>query len=267
MTMRSRRAAVEESGAGSPKARLMIRRFSTALAAVFFVLGALAPARADLTVADTKVLPPILSKLLGDPAFMRVESVPDLYEGGYARVSVYARNVTIKGMRIDEIWIKLVGVSFDPDLLREGTLKVLDIRDNAVYGKLDLASVQEFLNSQGPVQDVSLRIEGEAIIGLATVLYNGVPTRVHIQGIFQVYGEPEVFFHIQALLVNSIPVPYVVVDHLERQLNPVLDFRSWPVQFRIRTFRQMKDGFVLSSQADFSQPCNACGGPQLQLAP
>ena len=245
----------------------MIRRLSTALVAGFFVLCALGPARADLPVADVNILPPILGKLLGDPPFIHTEIIPDLYAGGYARVSIYGRNVNIKGMRIDELWIKLVGVSFDPDLLRQGTLKVLDIRDNAVYGKLDLASVQAFLNSQGPVQDVSLRIEGEAVIGLATVLYNGVPTRVHIQGIFQVYGEPEVFFHIQALLVNSIPVPYVIVDRLERQLNPVLDFRSWPVQFRIRTFRQTNDGFVLSSQADFSQPCNACGGPPVQLAP
>ncbi len=245
----------------------MIRRFSTALVAGFFVLCALGPARADLPVADINILPPILSKLLGDPPYLRTEIIPDLYDGGYARVSMYGRNVNIKGMHIDELWIKLVGVSFDPDQLRQGTLKVLDIRDNAVYGKLDLASVQAFLNSQGPVQDVSLRLDGEAVIGLATVLYNGVPTRVHIQGIFQVYGEPEVFFHIQALLVNSIPVPYVIVDRLERQLNPVLDFRSWPVQFRIRTFRQTSDGFVLSSQADFSQPCNACGGPPVQLTP
>ena len=267
MTLSRDAARGQDSRAEHTKARSMIRRLGTALAAVLFVFGALGPARADLTVADTKILPPILSKMLGDPPFIRTEIVPDLYEGGYARVSIYGRNVNIKGMRVDELWIKLVGVSFDPDLLRAGTLKVLDIRDNAVYGKLDLASVQAFLNSQGPVQDVSLRIDGDAVIGLATVLYNGVPTRVHIQGIFQVYGEPEVFFHIQALLVNSIPVPYVIVDRLERQLNPVLDFRSWPVQFRIRSFHQTKDGFVLSSQADFSQPCNACGGPELQLVP
>lgn len=238
-----------------------------ALAGLLYVPLILAPARAQLTVASTEILRPLFSHLLGDPATMYLEVVPDLYEGGYARISIYARNVAIKGMRIDEIWIKLVGVSFDPTLLQQGTLKVLDLRDNGIYGKLRLASVQDYLNQQGAVKDVRLSLNGESVVGLATVEYNGVPTRVRIQGIFQVYGEPEVFFHIQALLVNSLPVPYVLVDSLERQMNPVVDFRTWPVQFRIRSFQQTPEGFALSSQRDFSQPCNICGGPQIQLKP
>jgi len=244
----------------------MLRRLS-ALLILGCVLGAFVPARAELTVASTEILPPIFNQLLGTPPYVKVDAVPDLYEGGYARISVYSRQPQIKGMRIDELWIKLVGVSFDPELLRQGTLKVLDIRDQAIYGKLSLASVEEYLNHQSDVRDVRLSFNGESIVGSATVVYNGVPTRVRMQGIFQVYGDPEVFFHIQALLVNSLPVPYIIVDRLERQLNPIVDFRTWPVQFKIRSFRQSPEGFVLSSQADFSQPCNACGGPPLQLKP
>ncbi len=245
----------------------MARLCAVTLVAIMCVPVVLAPARAELPVADTEVLRPIFSSLLGGPAVMHLEAVPDLYEGGYARISIYARNVEIKGMRIDEIWIRLVGVSFDPEPLRQGTLKTLGLRDSGIYGKLRLASVQEFLNHQGAVQDVQLSLNGESIVGVATVLYNGLPTRVRLQGIFQVYGEPEVFFHIQALLVNSLPVPYILVDSLERQMNPVVDFRTWPVQFRIRSFQQTPEGFTLSSQRDFSQPCNICGGPPVQLKP
>jgi hypothetical protein len=178
---------------------------------------------------------------------------------------LYGRNVNIKGMLIDELWIRLTGVSFDPAELRKGNLKIIDLRGNEIYGKLSLVSVQNFLGRQASVSDVHLGTNAEAITGAATVNYNGIPTRVRMQGVFEVYGEPEVFFHIQALSVNSIPVPYVLAASLERQINPVLDFRSWPVVFKIRTFKQTSQGFVLSSQRDFSQPCNDCGGPPLQI--
>ncbi len=248
--------------------RRTMTRVTSLLLALLVCLSVLPlPARADLPLASTEVLRPIFSRLLGNPPAMHLEAVPDLYEGGYARISIYARNVDIKGMRIDEIWIRLVGVSFDPAQLRQGTLKVLDLREDGIYGKLRLASVQEFLNHQGAVQDVQLSTNGDSIVGNATLVYNGIPTRVRMQGIFQVYGEPEVFFHIQALLVNSLPVPYVLVDRLERQINPVVDFRTWPVPFRIRSFQQTPEGFALSSQRDFAQPCNICGGPQIQLKP
>jgi hypothetical protein len=243
---------------------------SSGFLAVLLVLACvgavLVPAGAEQTTSVPE-LRALFSHLLGDPPVMRLEAVPDLYDGGYARVSVYGRHVMIKGMLIDELWIRLVGVSFDPAELRSGNLKVLDIRDDSIYGKLSLAAVQEFLNRQAAVQDVHLGMTAEAITGAATVLYNGIPTRVRMQGVFQVYGDPEVFFHIQALSVNSIPVPYVLAANLERQINPVVDFRTWPVQFKIRTFKQTPEGFVLSSQRDFAQPCNACGGPPLQVVP
>ncbi|HEV2440732.1 MAG TPA: hypothetical protein VGX97_11795, partial [bacterium] len=235
---------------------IQIRRVVTVLVLFGCLGGLLTPAGAAPQTTSTQELRMLFSHLLGDPPLIHMEAVPDIYDGGYARVSVYGRHVMIKGMLIDELWIKLVGVSFDPAELRRGTLKVTDIRDNAIYGKLSLVAVQDFLNKQAAVQDVRLGVNAEAITGAATVVYNGIPTRVRMQGIFQVYGDPEVFFHIQALSVNSIPVPYILAANLERQINPVVDFRTWPVQFKIRTFKQTPEGFVLSSQRDFAQPCN-----------
>lgn len=244
---------------------MRVHRCVAGLIGLMCVGGLLLPAIAEPQTTSPEELHTLFGHLLGDPAFLHMEAVPDIYDGGYARVSLYGRNVNIKGMLIDELWIKLVGVSFDPAELRAGNIKVVDIRDDAIYGKLSLAAVQDFLSRQASVQDVHLGTNAEAITGAATVNYNGIPTRVRMQGVFQVYGEPEVFFHIQALSVNSIPVPYVLAANLERQINPVLDFRSWPVMFKIRTFKQTPQGFVLSSQRDFSQSCNTCGGPPLQI--
>jgi hypothetical protein len=242
-------------------------RYLAVLSIVACVAGAVSVGNAALTVADPSVLRPIFTQLLDNPPVLRLDVVPDLYEGGYARVSIYAEHPQIKGMRIDQLWIRLVGVTFDPQALRAGELKVLDVRESAIYGKLQLASVQDFLNHEGSVQDVRLVAREDTIMASGTILYNGVPTRVRMQGVFQVYGAPEVFFHLQALLVNSIPVPYILVDKLERQMNPVVDFRTWPVPFPIRTFHQDSGAFVLSSQTDYSQPCEACGGAPVQLKP
>jgi hypothetical protein len=246
----------------------MLRRIG-GLVVIACLVGVFAPPRAaaDIPFASVEVLRPIFSRLLGDPSRLRLDAVPDVYEGGYARVSVYAQDAEIKGMRIDEMWIRLIGVSFDPAQLRQGTLKVLEVRDSGLYGKLRLTNIQTFLGRQGTVQDVNLRRAGDAVIATGTVVYNGAPTRVRMQGVFQVYGEPEIYFHIQTLWVNSLPVPYVLVDQLERSMNPIVDFRTWPVPFKIRSFRTTPEGYVLSSQTDYSQPCNDCGGPEIRLTP
>jgi hypothetical protein len=246
-----------------------MRRYFAVLILLVCVGGLLRPAGATVGAQTTSAdkLRLMFSHLLGDPPFLRMEAVPDIYDGGYARVSLYGRHVLIKGMLIDELWIRLVGVEFNSEKLRQGTIEVRDLRDNAIYGKLSLAAVQDYLNRQAAVTDVRLGFNEDAITGSAVVVYNGIPTHVRMQGIFQVYGEPEVFFHIQALSVNSIPVPYILAANLERQMNPIVDFRTWPVQFKIRMFHQTPEGFVLGSQRDFSQPCNACGGPPLQLIP
>ena len=230
-------------------------------------LGVLRSAQADVPFASVEVLRPLFSQMLGNPTLMRLDAVPDIYEGGYARISVYAEHARIKGMLVDEMAIRLIGVSFDPAALREGTLKALEVRDSGIYGRLRLSSVQEFLRQQGPVREVLLRRDGDVVIASGLVDYNGVPTRVLMRGVFQVYGEPEIYFHIEALIVNHLPLPYVVVDQLERSMNPIVDLRSWPVSFKIRSLRSTADGFILSSQTDYSQPCNDCGGPDIRLTP
>ena len=231
------------------------------------LLGTGVPARGAWSFASVEVLRPIFSRLLGDPPLIRMDVVPDIYEGGYARVSVYSQQAAIVGMRIAEIWIRLVGVSFDPGELRQGTLKVLQVRDSGVYGRLNLENIEAFLRQQGTIRGVRLTRDQDAVIATGTLTFDGVPTQVRIKGLFQVYGEPEIYFHIQTLVVNGLPIPYVMIDRLERQLNPVVDFRSWPVPFKIRSFRAVQDGFILSSQRDFAQTCNDCGGPPLRLAP
>jgi hypothetical protein len=236
-------------------------------AVVVCLLGVVVPARAAVSFASAELLRPIFAKMLGDPPQMRMDVVPDIYEGGYARVSVYAQQAAVGGMRVDEMWIRLVGTSFDPAELRAGRIKVLQVRDSGVYGRLNLQSIEAFLRQQGTIRDARLTRDEDAVIATGTLLVDGVPTQVRIKGLFQVYGEPEVTFHIQSLVVNGLPLPTFVIERLERQLNPVVDFRSWPVPFKIRSFRATRDGFVLSSQRDFAQPCNDCGGPELRLAP
>jgi DUF2993 family protein len=237
------------------------------LIAIGAVLVAVLPARAALSFASVEILRPILDRILGNPQTMRLDVVPDVYEGGYARISVYAQGAAVGGMRIDEMWIRLVGASFDPAELRGGGLKVLQVRDSGVYGRLNLKNIETFLAQQGTVKDLQLTRDEEMVIATGTLSFNGVPSQVRLKGLFQVYGEPEIYFHIHAMAVNGLPVPFALVERLERQLNPVVDFRSWPVPFKIRSFRATHDGFVLSSQRDFAQPCNDCGGPELRLVP
>jgi hypothetical protein len=244
----------------------MYRRLA-GLFAVASLLIAVLPARAALSFASVEILRPILSRLLGAPQVMRMDVVPDLYEGGYARIGVYAEGATLGGMRVDQVWVRLVGASFDPAELRGGTLKVLSMRDSAIFGKLNLKNIEAFFRQQGTVKDFRLTREADMVVATGTLNFDGVPAHVRLKGLFQVYGEPEVRFHIYALWVDGLPVPNVVVDRLERQLNPVVDFRTWPVAFKIRSFRATDEGFVLSSQRDFAQPCNDCGGPELRLNP
>ena len=231
------------------------------------VLVAVLPARASLSFASVEILRPILERILGNPPMMRLDVVPDVYEGGYARISVYAQGAAVGGMRIDETWIRLIGASFDPAQLRDGTLKVLQVRDSGVYGRLNLKNIETFLAQQGTVKDLRLSRDEDMVVATGLLTFNGVPAHVQMKGLFQVYGEPQIYFHIRAMAVNGIPVPFALVERLERQLNPVVDFRSWPVPFKIRSFRATRDGFILSSQRDFSQPCNDCGGPELRLVP
>ncbi len=242
-------------------------RRCAALVVVASLLVTVVPARAAVSFASVELLRPILAKMLGNPSQMHADVVPDGYEGGYARISMYAQGAAVGGMRIDEVWIRLIGASFDPEELRRGTLKVLQVRDSGLFGRLNLQNIEAFLKQQGTIKDVRLSRDEDSVIATGTLSFNGVPAQVRLKGLFQVYGEPEIRFHIEALAVNGLPVPYLFVERLEQQMNPVVDFRSWPVPFKIRSFRNTQGGFVLSSQRDFAQPCNDCGGPELRLTP
>ena len=243
----------------------MYRRCAV-LAAIVVLLAAVVPAQ-GVSFASVEVLRPVLARMLGSPVQMRLDVVPDTYEGGYARISVYAQGASVGGMRIDEVWMRLVGASFDPAELQRGTLKVLQVRDSGVFGRLNLQSVETFLQQQGTIKDVRLSRDEDMVTATGTLLFNGVPTHVRLMGEFQVFGEPEIRFHIRTLVVNGLPMPYALVERLEQQMNPVVDFRSWPVPFKIRSLRPSQGGFVLSSQRDFSQPCVDCGGPEQRLTP
>jgi len=244
----------------------MFRR-GVGLIVIGSILVAVMPARAALSFASVEILRPILDRMLGNPPLMRLDVVPDIYEGGYARISVYAQRASVGGMRVDEMWIRLVGASFDPGELQQGTLKVLQVRDSGLFGRLNLKNIEVFLAQQGTVKDLQLTQDEDMVTATGSLVLNGVPTQVRLKGMFQVYGEPEIHFHIHAMALNGLPVPFAMVENLERQMNPVVDFRSWPVPFKIRSFRATREGFVLSSQRDFSQPCNDCGGPELRLIP
>jgi hypothetical protein len=250
-----------------------MRRRYLAMSLLAAVVMLVAPAagthrvRAAVPFASVDALKPVIDRMLGNPSRIRLDVVPDVYDGGYARISVYAQNAAVGGMRVDELWIRLVGASLDPAELRHGTLKVLGVRDSGVFGRVSLKDIAAFLTQQGGVRDLQLSVDHDLVVAAGTYTFQGVPTHARMTGLFQVYGEPEVRFHIESLAVNGLPVPSVFVDRLEHQLNPVVDFRSWPVPFKIRSFRAERGGFVLSSDRDFAQPCNDCGGPELRLTP
>jgi len=230
-------------------------------------LGTRVPSDAASPLGGADALRPVFSHLLGDPPTVRVDAVPDARAGDYTRISLYAEHAVMQGMRIDQLWIRLLGARVDAAALQRGTLKVLAVKDSAIYGRLGLKNVQDFLNHESAVRDVTLSTDGDSTTVVGTVVYHGVPTRVQMQGAFQVNGAPQVLFHIRQLVVDSLPMPSIVADQFEQQINPVIDLRSWPVSFPIRSFRATGDVFVLTSQADDTQPCEACGGMPVQPNP
>ncbi|MDR7486704.1 MAG: LmeA family phospholipid-binding protein [Armatimonadota bacterium] len=226
----------------------------TALGALAVVVLAAWPAAADEA---------LLRRALG--AFMRaaeefrLEAIPDLYEGGYARISVQARRVVLtEGMRVDEVAIRLVGVSLDAEALRAGTLRVLDFRDSAMQVRVLLRSLQEYFNASSPLGDIRLWADNGYLHGTGTVLFNGRPTAMRMKGFFAASGATEVYFYFDYLHANGWPLPTSVIRDLERAINPILHQRQWPVTFKIRTVRLDAAALTVSTQADGT--CVACGG-------
>ena len=230
-------------------------------------LAAPHPSAAAPQPASGETLRPVFSRLLGGPPVLRINAVPGPRDGAYNQIGVYAEHAAIQGLHIDQLWFRLVGADLDAAQLRRGTLQVRKVQSSAIYGKVSRASVQDLLNHEKTVTDVTLTADGATTVATGTIAYGGVPTHVTMRGTFQVSGVPEIFFHLDALTVDALPMPGAVAAQVEQQINPVVDLRNWPVSFAIRMFRQTSAGFILSSQPDDTQPCEACVGAPVQPTP
>jgi len=189
---------------------------------------------------------------------MVIDSVPDLYPGGYARISLHARNANLGGMVVDDVWVKLVGVSLDPAAMQQGRLRVLDFRGTAIHGQVGVQRLQDFFSGGGAIKDLRLWSDGTSLYGEGSFPYEGVKLRVWLKGQFSVDGTKEVRFHIENMTVDGFPVFSPIIRVLEDKINPVLSQRDWPVTFSLKSLQMTKEGFVLSSQPDALAPCTFC---------
>jgi hypothetical protein len=196
------------------------------------VVGLLAGAAVQPAAADEALLRRAFGAFMRRADELRIEAIPDLYEGGYARISVVARRVLLtEGLRVDDASIRLVGVTLDLAALRAGTLRVEDIR---------------------------LWAEDGYLLGTGTVVFQGRPTRMRMKGFFAASGTTEVYFYFDSLHANGWPLPTAVIRDIERSINPVLHQRQWPVTFKIRSVRLDAQALTVGTHGETS--CPACGG-------
>lgn len=191
-------------------------------------------------------------------ATLQVESVPDLYPGGYARISLYAQKASLGGLVVEEVWFKLVGASLDPGLLGRGKLKLTDARETAMHGRASIKGLESFFTSGDGIKDIRLWSDGQSLFAEGTVPLNGISVRVFLQGYFTVNGSKELFFHIQNARLNGLPIFSFLLRSMESKINPVMSQTAWPVTFNIRAIRMTKEEFLLSSQRDLAAPCGFC---------
>lgn len=191
---------------------------------------------------------------------LRFDVVPDIYPGGYARISVYARAADLGGLLVDEAWFRLTGASLDPEALRRGELRVLEMRDSAMHVRASLRSLEAYFQQGDGVKEVRLWSDGDYLFGQGVVPLVGIPARVSFKGSFAVGGTKEVYFHISDLRLNGLPVLSPLVRRFEQDINPVFSQSLWPITFKIRALRMTRESFVVSSQADPAAPCPFCSG-------
>ncbi|MDR7434020.1 MAG: hypothetical protein QN189_02695 [Armatimonadota bacterium] len=225
--------------------------------AVLFVLSA----SGVVWGASDPLLQRAFDRLLGNPKELRVDAIPyPQRQGEYARVYLYARGARIGGLLVDELWIRLVNLTVDVPALTGGTLKVKDYLDSAIYARISVRSLEQFFLAANSFKDIRLWIEGGSIHGMGTVLFQGVPAKIRLSGFFAANGEPEVWFYVESLHLNMLPVLSPVIYQLERQINPILNLRSWPIVFKIRSVKVTREEIIIATQADLSKPCLICGG-------
>ncbi len=233
------------------------------LGAALLAAALAAPVRAQLPPPEPVRQDPALVRAFSRylrTAAVYVESVPDLYPGGYARISLYARRAALGTLVADEVWFKLVGVSLDPDALERGRLRLLGARDTALHGRTSIASLQGLFAASG-VADARVWSDGRSLYAEGTVPLEGVPVRVFLQGRFAVNGTKDLYFHLERARVNGFPVFSFVLRALENRINPVMSQMDWPVTFRLRGLRMTLHELLLSSQADLDRPCGFCVTP------
>ena len=232
------------------------RAFPLALVVAMLITGA-PPAAAD----DDALLRKALSSFYRAAETLRFDVVPDLYEGGYARISVYAKKARLagSGLLVDEVWMRLVGVTLSVPHLKQGVFRVESVRDSAIHLRVSLRSLEQYFIAGNPWDDIRLWSDGEYLFARGTVSLNGLPTRVEMKGFFAVGGTQALYFYVENLRVNWLPLPEVVLRNMERQYNPIVDQQTWPVTFKLRSVRLSKDDLVVSSQHD-PRVCSFCAG-------
>ncbi len=217
------------------------------------VLGGTAGANSDAAVRVA------FARLLGHPLELRIELVPDLLEGMYARVSLYARQARIGGLVVDELWVRLRGVAFDPMALGRQELRATMQRESSLHALVGIRSLEEYLVQSPDVEEVRLVYDRGLIAGQGKVRIRGVPVQVGMRVGFEALGTPAVYIRVHALRVKGVPLPPAVVAEFERRINPLVDMRSWPVRFAVRSVRITPTAVVLSTLKD-AATCDFCGG-------
>jgi hypothetical protein len=231
-------------------------------AAVLLVALVVAPAG-----ADESALRRAFGAFIRAADELRIEAVPDLYDGGYARVSVVGRGVRLNGgLPIDEVSIRLIGVSLAPRALQRGRLRVRDLRDSAMHLRVLLSSLEAHFNRGTSAGDIRLWSNDGYLYGTGTVPFRGRPTHLRMKGFFAASGTTEVYFYFESLHANGLPLPTVVVREIERSLNPIVHQRDWPIAFKIRSVRLDARSLTASTEGD--GVCPSCGGGEAPaLAP
>lgn len=196
---------------------------------------------------------------------LKIDAVPDLYPGGFARISVYARKASLGGMQVDEVWFRVVGASLNVDAMQRGELRVDSWRESAIHARFTLRSLQEYFVSGNTFKDIRLWSDGEFLFGEGTVPLNNLPVRVWLKGWFALGGTKDLYFYINNMRVNGVPLLDPIIRTLEARYNPVLTQSTWPVTFDIRSLKVTKEVVVVSSQTDGNAPCAFCNGGDVPI--
>lgn len=244
----------------------MIRMLLTCIGLTLVVAVAIAPP-VSATANDLTDLQRAFATFI-DTKQMRIDAVPDLYPGGYARISIQARKANVGGMVVDEAWFRLVGVSLDPTALKRGELRILELRDSSMHVKASMKSLADYFQRGDGIKEVQLWSDGDYLYCRGTVPLSGVPTKVYVKGFFAVGGTKDVYFYIDNMRVNGLPMFSPLLRKWEQDINPVFSQAQWPITFKIRGLKMTQEWFIVSSQPNASSPCAFCtGGESPSVSP